>query len=937
MKRLLTVFAVALFTSFATFGQTLTRMQSWGLDFESISWLDAQEGIIVGEKLIARTGDGGATWQEVLQKFEIRFYDVIYLEEGKAIAVGEGGSIYLTADAGRSWQKKESGTQENLLAVTKLSPDLLFVAGENGVLLSSVDSGETWQRIDVGTSLQLNDITFANDSIGFIAADGGTILRSVDKGNSWAVSTLALSNALFGVAFSNEMIGYAVGEGGIFLKTIDSGATWTTLKSPTTNTLRKVAVNPLDVRIVVAVGDLATVVRTANSGSSFSRPNLGNTNTRNLKDIKFNSEDNRAVTVGQDGYLTTSANGGSSWQQKLAGIRNNFTSIDFKNLNSGFIAGEGGAFYLTSNGASTLTYRLIPESIFIGKIDFWSTSFGYTASADGKIYRTNNGGRNWVPVFIPENKTVSGFYLFAPNVLYIAGSDGYIASSFESGDVWSEPKVTNTNENFKDLMFFDYQYGIAIGEKGLISWSNGGSVWETQPRLTKEDLNSLAKLDTTQAIVVGNGGVILKTEDKAKTWTIIESGTTKNLHSVDFFNEDFGFIAGEDGLALGTYDGGITWKSIFSGTTRHLNSVSAGTDLKAYFAGDDGTIITYICAPPVEGLGDISGNSDLCLESTVYSVPGFADDNSEIVWRVDGGEILSGQGTNEVEVRWTKSGRNAIMVSRANLCGTGETSALEVNVGSLPPSNIGITGDGAVCQDTRHTYTLPNTAGVTYTWTVSGGVITKGQGTHEVEITWSESGNQELSVIQENRCGKIQALQKPVVVNSSPGDPSDIVGEARIGLGKQIYSIETLPGLNYRWSISDGGGKIISGQGTGSIVILWEKEGNFTLSVDAQNECGYSTKATLSVNVNIITALEPSVDQDLKIYPNPSEGSLTISSDALDSWSSIEVVNTIGQVVMKHPIAVGETDVYLQGLPKGLLLVRFQGKQGAVSRKILVR
>ncbi|WP_332912960.1 hypothetical protein [Algoriphagus boritolerans] len=43
--------------------------------------------------------------------------------------------------------------------------------------------------------------------------------------------------------------------------------------------------------------------------------------------------------------MLNSANSGANWSQKFAGIRNNFTSVDFKNLNTGFIGGEKGAFF----------------------------------------------------------------------------------------------------------------------------------------------------------------------------------------------------------------------------------------------------------------------------------------------------------------------------------------------------------------------------------------------------------------------------------------------------------------------------------------------------------------------------------------------------------------------------------------------------------------
>ena len=146
MKRLLSVFLFILLISSDAVTQTLTRMQSWGLDFESITWRNTQEGIVVGERLIVRTGDGGTTWEEVLQKFDTRFYDVVFVGEGKAVAVGDSGSIYVSSDGGRSWQKKESGTQNTLLSIAKLSDSLLFAVGEKGEIVSSTDSGETWKR-----------------------------------------------------------------------------------------------------------------------------------------------------------------------------------------------------------------------------------------------------------------------------------------------------------------------------------------------------------------------------------------------------------------------------------------------------------------------------------------------------------------------------------------------------------------------------------------------------------------------------------------------------------------------------------------------------------------------------------------------------------------------------------------------------------------------
>lgn len=936
MKKLIPLFFFFFFLSMSVGAQTWTRMQSWGLDIESIHWINELQGVAVGEQLIIRTLDGGVTWEEVLQKFDDHFLDVVFINETVGIAIGKNGTVYVTSDRGLTWAKKESGTQNDLLSITKVSESQLFATGKNGEIIYSLNSGSSWTKRSSSNTLDLNDIIFVNQNIAFIAAEGGTILKSIDKGVTWKSSIIAPNRDLYGIAFSDELIGYVAGENGVFLKTVNGGETWTTLNSTGTQTLRKVAISPVDIRVIIGVGDAATIVQSANSGTTFSKINLGATNFRTIKDLAFKPNSALATSVGQDGYLLNSTNSGASWVQKFAGIRNNFTSVDFKNLNTGFIAGENGQFFVTSNGAATLLSRPIPESILIQAIDFWNTAFGYTSSANGKIYRTGNSGTAWVPLFLPVDRTLSGFYLFAPSVLYAAGNNGFITRSFDSGVTWDQAVISNTTENLKDVTFFDFVTGFAMGENGHISWSAGGNVWENIPKVTTKNLNALAKLDSDRALIVGNGGVILKTEDKARTWRIIESGTSKNLNSIDFFDDKAGFIAGDEGLALVTLDGGETWAQLATGTLRNFSGVSAGTDSRAYFIGDDGTIISYNCIPPVGSLGEISGNSQSCVSNEVYRVSQTPVLGSEIIWRVDGGEIISGQGTNQIEVKWTIPGRNAVLVSRSNFCGSGETSALEVAVNSIPTTNVLISGDGIGCVQSSHDYTLPGLDGITYTWTVTGGEISSGQGTNKVKITWDQSGDQLIFVTQKNRCGTSEPIQKVVRITAAPAQPSEISGEEQTALGEQYYETERVAGLDYRWTVS-GGARIISGQGSAKVLIKWEQEGDFELEVDAQNECGFGSKRKLSVNVNVITALEPNSKFGLKLYPNPSLGSLTISSENLDTWSYLSVFNPVGQLIETQNITVGQTEIFLSGLPRGILLIRLQGKYGSVTEKILVQ
>jgi photosystem II stability/assembly factor-like uncharacterized protein len=74
-------------------------------------------------------------------------------------------------------------------------------------------------------------------------------------------------------------------------------------------------------------------------------------------------------------------------------------------------------------------------------------------------------------------------------------------------------------------------------------------------------------------------------------WTLLNSGTTQNLNSVDFFDENNGLVVGDNGLILKTIDGGDTWNSVTSGTSNNLNGVSYVNADTTVVVGDSATIL----------------------------------------------------------------------------------------------------------------------------------------------------------------------------------------------------------------------------------------------------------------------------------------------------------------------------------------------------------
>ena len=120
------------------------------------------------------------------------------------------------------------------------------------------------------------------------------------------------------------------------------------------------------------------------------------------------------------------------------------------------------------------------------------------------------------------------------------------------------------------------------------------SQWQLQNSGISENLNDVAILNQTTAIVVGDNGTILKTSNNGNEWNPINSGTINNLNAVSFSTMGDGITVGNGVICL-TTDGGESW----SDSSIDKNAISVSSFYSAYWywniliGCDDGTIFYY--------------------------------------------------------------------------------------------------------------------------------------------------------------------------------------------------------------------------------------------------------------------------------------------------------------------------------------------------------
>ena len=222
-----------------------------------------------------------------------------------------------------------------------------------------------------------------------------------------------------------------------------------------------------------------------------------------------------------------------------------------------------------------------------------------------------------------------------------------------------------------------------------------------------------------------------------------------------------------------------------------------------------------------------------------------------------------------------------------SLCAREETVSTTITV--VDDRIEEVIGPPSVCPNLQGvTYRAVGSADNTYRWTISGGTLQNTTG-QEVTVNWGgTNANAYLTVVSENPNGcSSDTLQYPVKINAQlePGLPrgaAELCATDRLG---QVYEAPDTPGSVYDWIIS--GGRIISGQGTHSILVDWDVPGalptqgtlQFTESSSTQTDVCAGQSAVLEVTVyralsmeSVITAISCFGDTNGEISLSPQGG-----------------------------------------------------------------
>ena len=147
--------------------------------------------------------------------------------------------------------------------------------------------------------------------------------------------------------------------------------------------------------------------------------------------------------------------------------------------------------------------------------------------------------------------------------LWIGGRPA-VAPATEAERLEGIGAATRPWENYFGVAILPNGQSIVVGDKGVVMTSTDQGINCTLVQLTKDrkfyDLYSVAfAADGTHGWIIGDGGLIFRTEDGGTTWNQQNSTQTVALLKIAVIDAQKACTVGEHGVVLCTNDGGAHW------------------------------------------------------------------------------------------------------------------------------------------------------------------------------------------------------------------------------------------------------------------------------------------------------------------------------------------------------------------------------------------
>jgi len=268
--------------------------------------------------------------------------------------------------------------------------------------------------------------------------------------------------------------------------------------------------------------------------------------------------------------------------------------------------------------------------------------------------------------------------------------------------------------------------------------------------------------------------------------------------------------------------------------------------------------VTVLAAPSpvITGKASVSQN-EIGVQYNVVSFSGHTYN-----WVVTGATSFTGQGTNQITVNWGAGAAGNVSVTETLTvtgCSSTDNQNIVINIAPTPV----VAGNNSVCDQTDEIYNTPSAVVHTFNWTVTGGIISLGQGTNQITVHWNLPGSRTVTVRE--TITSTGAFADNILSVDEHALPSAILPvsdpQTCIGIAANIIISGGEAGTDYTLRLHPVNTVVttIHNGSAGNVTFTVSPIASTNYNVYATNEYGCSTQLTdlSTVTVNAVPVIGP--------------------------------------------------------------------------------
>lgn len=245
------------------------------------------------------------------------------------------------------------------------------------------------------------------------------------------------------------------------------------------------------------------------------------------------------------------------------------------------VVGERGHALFSDDSGATWTQAQTPVQVMLTAVWMHDAQTGWAVGHDAVVLRTRDGGETWQLVHDAPQAQLPLLDVWFRDVDngFAVGAFGIFLATVDGGDTWTcrngcweendeadrPPLLHAPDSDFEDDFHLN---AIApagpgrlflVGEAGVLYRSDDdGETWRALPSPYRGSWFGALAIDAHTVLIAGLRGRLFRSEDAGESWTQIETGTTTTLTALVQAQPDLILITGLAGALLTSRDAGLS-------------------------------------------------------------------------------------------------------------------------------------------------------------------------------------------------------------------------------------------------------------------------------------------------------------------------------------------------------------------------------------------